>query len=66
MLTRKHISKTTIALEPLFWTTIEGIAKPSSIQQWVTEHLANKPDDTSKASWLRQQTIINLSSKVEA
>ena len=64
MLKRKHINQTTIALEPLFWTTIKDIAEPYSIQQWVTENLANKPDDTGAASWLRQQTVINLSSRV--
>ncbi|MCP4988026.1 MAG: ribbon-helix-helix domain-containing protein [Colwellia sp.] len=60
MLIRKHINKTTIALEPVFWTTIEGIAKPDTLQTWVTEQLLYKPENTSRASWLRQQVLLQF------
>ena len=61
MLIRKHINRTTIALEPVFWKTIEGIAKPDTLQTWVNEQLLYKPDDIGRASWLRQRVLVAIS-----
>ncbi|OQW85760.1 MAG: hypothetical protein BWK72_20725 [Rhodoferax ferrireducens] len=46
-------------LEKQFWVEIDRLAKKAgrSWQQWVITELANKPESTSAASWLRVRCL---------
>ncbi len=60
---------TSIALEAVYWTAIQGLAGKKSISHWVREQLENKPKKVSAASWLRQTVLISntkLSAKKRA
>ena len=52
-------SRTTIALEPVFWMAIDRHAKTEgkSWKQWAADRLTGKPAETGRASWLRVQAL---------
>lgn len=51
--------RTTIQLEPEFWSAIEGLAKRrgSTWRQWAEQVLADRPAGAGAASWLRVQCL---------
>ncbi len=65
-LQHRHIvasnTRTTLALEPEFWLSLERIAEGNGItwQQWTKEQLGVKPIETGRASWLRLSVLASL------
>jgi len=53
---RRHIalsgSRTTVGLDPDFWKAIEQLSG-GEWQQWVADRLATKPENMTRAGWLR-------------
>jgi predicted DNA-binding ribbon-helix-helix protein len=52
--------RTTVRLEKQFWAEIDRHAKTAgrTWQQWAVKELANKPDGTGAASWLRVRCLL--------
>ncbi|MBL6985228.1 MAG: ribbon-helix-helix domain-containing protein [Candidatus Thioglobus sp.] len=60
---KKHITinntQTTIALEPIFWDAISR-QFAGSVNEWVTDCIRDKPDQVTRASWIRQRVVNEL------
>ena len=69
MLIRKHIGigqqRTTLALEPPFWTVIEALAGDNGARAWTEAQLQHRPDTIGQASWIRQQVLGEVVKKTD-
>jgi len=63
MLIRRHIklgdNRTTLALEPLFWETIDTLSDGEA-NEWIIRQLRDRPATEGMSSWLRQRVLAEV------